>query len=276
MRVGEFLIGENLQLARQSSSNAGRAAELLILLSQTGAKGMSLGELAEASGDARSSVHRALVALADYGLVVQNGNRGRYRLGPGAYGLALRTPSINEVVDVYRPALIEITSRTLLSSYLMVRSGLDMICVDSQVGEIVAQPLVSGIGGRIPLGVGVSGSCILGMMEERARKRCLDQLADKLPQWDVEIDKIESEITCLRNRGYVAGHRSTRGFESLTLALPLMNENWSGLEVALSVLAPTNMLDQAAQEAMVRDMWKTIREAETILLGSGPIDLNSP
>jgi DNA-binding IclR family transcriptional regulator len=252
-------------LARQSSSNAGRAAELLILLSQAGAKGMSLGDLAEAAGDARSSVHRALVALADYGLVVQNGNRGRYRLGPGTYGLALRTPSVNEVVDVYRPALIEITARSMLSSFLMVRSGLDMICVDSQVGQIVAQPLVSGIGGRIPLGVGVSGSCLLGMMDERARKRCLQQLAGKLLEWEVAIDKIESEMACLRSRGYVAGYRSTRGFESLTLALPLMNENWSGLEVALSVLAPMNMLDEAAQETMVRDMWKTIRDAEASL-----------
>lgn len=255
-------------MARQSSSNAGRAAELLILLSQVGAKGMSLGDLAEATGDARSSVHRTLAALADYGLVVQNGNRGRYRLGPGAYGLALRTPSVNEIIEVYRPALIEITARTLLSSFLMVRSGLDMICVDSQVGQIVAQPLVSGIGGRIPLGVGVSGSCILGMMDERTRQRCLDQLADQLPEWEVAVDKILSEIACLHSRGYVAGYRSTRGFESLTLALPLMNENWSGLEVALSVLAPTNMLDEPAQKTMVRDMWKTVREAEASLTGS--------
>lgn len=231
---------------------------------------MSLGDLAEVIGDARSSVHRALVALADYGLVVQNGNRGRYRLGPGAYGLALRTPSVNEVVDVYRSALIEITARTLLSSFLMVRSGLDMICVDSQVGQIVAQPLVSGIGGRIPLGVGVSGSCILGMMDKRARERCLEQLADKLPAWDVAIDKIDAEIACLHSRGYVAGYRSTRGFESLTLALPLMNENWSGLEVALSVLAPVNMLDEAAQEAMVRDMWKSVRAAEATLSDAKP------
>lgn len=231
---------------------------------------MSLGDLAEVIGDARSSVHRALVALADYGLVVQNGNRGRYRLGPGAYGLALRTPSVNEVVDVYRSALIEITARTLLSSFLMVRSGLDMICVDSQVGQIVAQPLVSGIGGRIPLGVGVSGSCILGMMDKRARQRCMEQLADTLPAWDVAVDKIDAEIACLHSKGYVAGYRSTRGFESLTLALPLMNENWSGLEVALSVLAPVNMLDEAAQEAMVRDMWKSIRAAEASLSDAKP------
>ncbi|MGW9231388.1 IclR family transcriptional regulator [Pseudorhizobium sp. NPDC055634] len=246
-------------MARQSSSNAGRAAELLIMLSQAGSKGMSLGELAELIGEARSSVHRALVALADYGLVVQSGNRGRYRLGPGAYGLALRTPSVNEVVDFYRPALIEITGQTLLSTFLMMRSGLDMICVDSQVGQIVAQPLVSGIGGRIPLGAGVSGSCILGMMEERARARCIEQLSEKFPEWDVSLDKIQAEIACLHSRGYVASYRSNRGIETLTLALPLINENWSGLEVALSVLAPPNMLDEKAQEKMVRDMWDCIR-----------------
>ncbi|RDD69704.1 helix-turn-helix domain-containing protein, partial [Paracoccus versutus] len=139
-------------MARQSSSNAGRAAEILILLGQADRKGMALAALAAATGEAKSSVHRTLVALAEYGLVVQNGNRGNYMLGPATYALAHRSLGVNEIVATYRPALIDITGRTQFSTYLMVRSGLDTICLDYQMGQIVAQPYVSGIGGRIPMG----------------------------------------------------------------------------------------------------------------------------
>ena len=85
-------------LARQSSSNAGRAAEILILLGQADRKGMALAALAAATGEAKSSVHRTLVALAEYGLVVQNGNRGNYMLGPATYALAHRSLGVNEIV----------------------------------------------------------------------------------------------------------------------------------------------------------------------------------
>lgn len=223
---------------------------------------MTLGALADASDEALSSVHRTLVALADHGFVIQSGNRGNYKLGPGAYALALRAPSMNEVVATYRPALIEITTKTLLSSYLMVRSGLDTICLDYQVGQIVAQPFISGIGGRIPLGVGISGSCVLAMMEIKARERCLELLADKYGQWDVSREKIEAEIAFYHNHGYVRGNRQSRGIESFTLAVPLLNNNWRGLEVALSILAPVNMLDDAAQIATIDQIREAIRHAE--------------
>lgn len=249
-------------MARQSSSNAGRAAELLILLSQVGAKGMTLGAMAEACGEARSSVHRTLTALSDHGLVVQGGNRGSYRLGPAAYALALRTPSINELVDTYRPALIEVTAHTQLSSYLMLRSGLDTICVDQQVGEIFAQPYVSGIGGRIPLGVGVSGVVLLAMMENRSRDRACDMLTGKWAEWGITRDSIEAEIVNFCATGFLCGIRRSHGIESLTLTLPILNNKWSGLAGALSVLAPLNLLDDKAQAETLEIMKQALANAQ--------------
>lgn len=234
------------------------------MLSQAGTAGMTLSALAKASDEARSSVHRTLVALADHGFVIQSGNRGNYKLGPGAYALALRAPSINEVVATYRPALLEITTRTLLSSYLMVRSGLDTICLDYQVGQIVAQPFISGIGGRIPLGIGVSGSCILGMMEVKARQRCLELLADKYREWDVSREEIEAEIVFYHRHGYVAGLRRSQSMVNLTLAVPVLNNNWRGLEVALSVLAPASTLDETAQAAVIDQMRRVARRADDV------------
>lgn len=249
-------------MARQSSSNAGRAAEVLILLGQAGRRGMALAALAQATDESKSSVHRTLVALADYGLVVQSGNRGNYRLGPGAYGLAQRSPGINELVATYRPALIEISARTQLSTYLMARSGLDTICLDHQAGQIAAQPYVSGIGGRIPLGVGVSGACILGMMEARSRARSLEMLEPQLKRWEVSRALIEDEVARAQRDGFLRGIRRSAGIESLTLSVPILNEELRGMEVAISVLAPLNVLDEAAEMRAVETMRTAIAEAE--------------
>lgn len=245
-------------LARQSSSNAGRAAELLILLGQADSKGLPLSALAAATGEAKSSVHRTLVALADYGFVIQRGNRSNYQLGPGAYALSQRSPSVNEIVTIYRPALITITGKTQLSSYLMIRSGLDTICIDYQLGQIAAQPYVSGIGGRIPLGVGISGVCILGMLDRRSRERCLDMVEDKLREWEIGRAQVEAEIEEFHQHGFLRGIRRSAGIESLTLTIPILNEEWRGTEVAVSVLAPLNMLDVESERQILSIMQETV------------------
>lgn len=249
-------------MVKQSSSNAGRAAELLILLSQAGAKGLTLGAMAEACREARSSVHRTLTALSDYGFVVQGGNRGSYRLGPAAYALSLRTPSINEIISIYQPALIEATAMTNLSSYLMMRSGLDTICIASQMGEIFAQPYVSGIGGRIPLGVGVSGVVILGMMEEKSRTRASELLTPKWSEWGITPESIAAEVTVYREQGHFCGVRRAHGIETLTMTIPLVNDKWTGLEAAMSLIAPLNVLGQDAQSHALNVMRDALKAAE--------------
>ncbi|GGF80866.1 hypothetical protein GCM10011402_36820 [Paracoccus acridae] len=248
-------------MAKQSSSNAGRAAEILILLGQAGRRGMALAALAEATDEAKSSVHRTLVALADHGLVVQSGNRGNYRLGAGTYALALRSPGLNEIVASYRPALIEITASTQLSTYLMARSGLETVCLDYQNGQIAAQPYVSGIGGRIPLGVGVSGSCILAQMDARSRERCLSLNKDTLADWGIPLSLIEEEVESFKLHGFVRGIRRSAGIESLTLTVPLVDDDLRGMEAAISLMAPLNMLDEAAEQKAVATMQAAIAEA---------------
>ncbi|WP_196216713.1 IclR family transcriptional regulator [Paracoccus shanxieyensis] len=248
-------------MARQSSSNAGRAAEILIQLGQADRRGMALASLAETLGEAKSSVHRTLVALADFGLVMQSGNRGNYMLGPAAYALAHRSTGANEIVATYRPALIEITGRTQFSTYLMVRSGLDTICLDHQMGQIAAQPYVSGIGGRIPMGVGVSGVCILGMMDPRSRSRSLDLLEDRLADWNLTRPQIESEIAEFQRHGFLRGIRRSAGIESLTLAVPILSDHLRGIETSISLLAPLNVLDAAAEQNAVHVMRDAIAMA---------------
>lgn len=216
---------------------------------------MSLAQLAEATGEAKSAVHRSLVALGGRGLVIQSGARGNYRLGPTLYALAHRVPAVGEIIRRYRPALIATSARVKRSTYLMMRAGVDIACLDLELGVIAAQPFVSGIGGRIPLSVSPAGIVMLAAMDERSRQVVFEQNAQALQQWRLPLEQIESDIAAYRQNGFVRGIRSTLGIESLALAVPVINDTWLGLEVAMSVLTPIGSLTQS-EELRIVDVMK--------------------
>lgn len=235
---------------RKASSNVRRAGEILLALGDAGPQGSSLSALADRLGDARSAVHRALSALAEHGLVAQSGRRGNYRIGPAIYALANRTPTVANMVATFRPALIGISAETRLSSYLMVRSGLDSICLDYEVGGASVQALFEGIGGRLPLGVGLAGVCVLAQMDTGARERILELNEARYAQWGVDRSVIRQEIEMFRRRGYVAGSRMSDGRELVTIAFPAPAEDFD-TEAAISLLAaPADFDDRMLLEAI--------------------------
>lgn len=204
---------------------------------------MSLAALADATGDAKSAVHRALVSLAEFGLVDQVGRRGNYRLGPAIYALANRTPLIGELVSTFRPALMSITAETGLSSFLMVRAGLDAVCLDFQTGELMAGALVEGVGGRLPLGVGVAGIVLLARMETSARERALDLNRSRYAAWGVDPTQIRAEIDMYLRDSYILGSRALRGVSNMTLAVTAEAGIVSSHDSAISVLSPPDSLN---------------------------------
>lgn len=241
-------------LAKQSSSNVRRAAEILVILGSAGPAGMSLSALANAIGDTKPAIHRALVALSEFGMATQAGRRGNYRLGPAIYALAHRTPSIQDMVTAFRPVLISISAETGLSSFLMVRSGLDSVCLDFQSGAMAAPALFDGVGGRLPLGVGLSGVCVLGMMEKNSRDKIIQANAKKLGEWNVTAEQIRAEIEAFEQAGYVRGIRSAMGIEIMTLSIPAETVDLFSYDAAISVIAPVNWLNEDAIPSTVEAM----------------------
>lgn len=231
---------------KKSSSNVQRAAELLLSLGAAGPGGMSLAALAGATGDAKSAVHRALVSLGNFGFVEQTGRRGNYRLGPAVYALANRSVSIHEMIGMFRPALISITAETGLSSFLMARAGLDSVCLDFQTGAMTAHPFVDGVGGRLPLGVGLAGVCVLAMMEEPTRARILELNAPRMAAWGVTAEQVRAEIAEYNRVGYVLGTREAMSTANVTISVPAETPQLFSNEAAISLLAPIGGLSEAA------------------------------
>lgn len=228
---------KELNVNKKSSSNVRRAGEILLALGAEGQAGMSLAALALATGDAKPAVHRALISLAELGFVDQVGKRGNYRLGPAIYALANRTPIISEMVNAFRPSLMAITAETGLSSFLMVRAGLDAVCLDFHTGELMAGALVEGVGGRLPLGVGVAGIALLARMDDATRERILSLNQPRYKTWGIDPLVIRNDIDTFLRQDFIVAPRSLGGINNLTLAVAVTGEKWSSWEAAISVIS---------------------------------------
>jgi len=231
---------------KNGSQNVTRAARLLLALGDAGGKGLPLSALAAIAGDAKPAVHRALMSLLETGFVVQNGRRGNYLLGPTIYALAHRTPSISDIVAGMRPKLLEITATTGLSSFLMMRAGLDTVCIDMQPGRILAPAMVEGIGGRVPLGVGVAGIVLLAHMDEGQRDYTLSANRGALDSHGLTAEQIRLEIEAYAAKGYAIGSRRGQNFANLSVAFPARGPSMARIDAAVSVLAPESAAEGGA------------------------------
>ncbi|MDD9733228.1 helix-turn-helix domain-containing protein [Mameliella sp. AT18] len=223
----------------RASSNAARAARILAVLGEAGAEGLSLTALAEALGDARAPVHRAVAALVDHGFVMQIGRRGNYHVGPAIHAIALKEAAVGDMTASLRPLLINVAAETGLPTFLMARAGFDSVCLDWQSGFAQVPAMFDGIGGRLPLGVGVGGLVVLGEMDAPGREQVLRINAPRYADWGLSETGVRGELARYLEQGWLLVSRRSGQVDVCSLAMPVRdNVGRGGVELAVSVLAP--------------------------------------
>lgn len=159
----------------QQGSQAGtqsfrRTAQLLRELTRAGEQGASAGELAERCELTRATAYRLLGALVDEGLAVHAPGVRRYFLGPFAYEMGLRAFPRLGLRELCAGTVSSLAEKTGECVFLVMRSGLDTVCLDKQSGAFAVEKMPVDIGSRRPLGVGLSSIAILGALPESERE----------------------------------------------------------------------------------------------------------
>jgi len=223
------------------STNAERAAMVLLKLGESAPSGMALKELASGLGEGKPAVHRTLAALARHGFVEQIG-RGRYRLGPSVYALARREHSALERIQRWRPALMTLAQHFGHCIYLMGRAGLDAVVLDMHVGPAPVQALTSGIGGRLPLGVGPGSIAILSTLDADDRRLIMETNTPRYRERKVEPRLVERLVAGAVARGHA---RDLGDFVAGCggIAVPVRERNGS-CSTAITVAAPLAFLSE--------------------------------
>lgn len=139
-----------------------RAATILRVLERR-PEGLSLGQIAKASGLARSTVQRIVAALAREHFVTSAGPNGGVRIGAGLMGIA--TSGGSSTTALLRPHLRALGEEVGETVDLAVLAGGSAVFVDQVPGRqrLVA---VSAVGQRFPLHCTANGKAVLACMAE--------------------------------------------------------------------------------------------------------------
>ncbi len=225
---------------RQSIQVIARAASVLRAL-EGESHGLSLGQIAQRVGLARSTVQRIVDALGNEQLLIAATPSSGVRLGPALVRLA-ESASV-EFDQLTRPVLVELSQQVGETVDLSVLKGATAVFTDQVQGSHRLRA-VSAIGESFPLHCTANGKALLGTIESRQRDRLLRVPREKYtPATITRGPDLEKELEAYRRTLLAWDHEEhTEGISAVGTAFidPL------GRAVALSIPVPTTRFKRNA------------------------------
>lgn len=164
---------------------------------------LSLTELVQKTGWAKSTVHGLLASMLDSAVVEQDKTDGRYRLGYHLFELGSSVAASWNVMGIVRPYLEEIAEAVGESAYLARLSGDELIlaeCVEPHNGfRVSSEP-----GSRVPLHCSSEGKCILSAMPPAHAKELLRRkgMQSYTPNTITTWEGLEPQLALTKELGY--------------------------------------------------------------------------
>jgi len=164
---------------------------------------MRLSDIASQANFDRATAHRLLASLMRHGLVEQDPDSKRYRLGLELFTLAAAASNRYDVTEVARAALHRLSNLTGDTSFFCMRSGNDLFCIDVETGSYPIKTLPLDIGSRRPLGSGSAGVAALAHMPAPEITALLARHGNRLAAAaGVSVEALEALIARARTLGY--------------------------------------------------------------------------
>ena len=142
-----------------------RAISIIKTVAQYEKTGARMSMIARKLDLPSSTVHRILSVLVSEDFIEYDQATKKYHLGYGLYVLGENAHKF-DISEKYYSALKNVSEKTGETSYLLVRSGNDALCLDRIVGSYPIQVLTFEIGARRPLGIGAGSLAILSALPD--------------------------------------------------------------------------------------------------------------
>jgi DNA-binding IclR family transcriptional regulator len=114
----------------------------------------------------RSTAFRLLRYLSEERLLEFDERERSYYLGPLAYELGLAARGRADLVADWRECLERIAAKTGLTTYLVARSDMEIVCLAVVHGSSVVRAVTLDVGQRLPLGIGAGSLAILSSLPD--------------------------------------------------------------------------------------------------------------
>lgn len=215
-----------------------RAAAILRSL-ENEASGLSLGQIAQRVGLARSTVQRIVAALEAEKLVIAASPTGRVRLGPTLLRLAASVHT--DFASLARPFLMKLSSELRETVDLATIKNDHLVFVDQVVGSQRLRA-VSAVGETFPLYCTANGKAYLAQLDNGAVESLVGRTYEpRTPRTLTRLDALLAELKTVRKTGVAFDREEhTAGICAAGVALRDLLGNY----VAISVPVPsTRFLD---------------------------------
>ncbi|MNU99308.1 HTH-type transcriptional regulator KipR [compost metagenome] len=266
MRQATEILGKQMGGGVQSLA---RAISLLRIVSAMNSTGLRLSELVAASGLPKPTTARLMSELLAAGLVMRNGQR-RFQLGPLTHELGVTSQMNFRLQELCRPSLTALSEATGETTYLKVRSGAEVFCLDLATASRKRKAQISWRGSRAALGTGACGLALLSFMSEADRSDVLFQNAARSPT-DVEtyIGTLRRQVERTRRTGYALSLDDV--FSGMSaIGIPILDR--AGWPIAaLSVSMPTSELNSVSRDRALAALQDQERRLRHTLSQSGVV-----
>ena len=148
--------------------------------------GWRLSELASYCGLNHFTTHRLLAGLVREGMVMQDPDTRRYRLGRLAFELGLAVRKEFDWETLCTPILEQVAEITGDTAFFNLRSGHESICIARCEGAYPLKALTVEVGARRPLCVSAGGAAMLAHMDEAEVERAMRASAPYLERFGPE------------------------------------------------------------------------------------------
>lgn len=218
-----------------------RAVSILEMLAHDGESGVT--KIAEELGVHKSTAFRLIAALERRGLVEQNMDRGKYRLGVGILRLAGATTARLDVVQEARPLARALATETGETVNIAVLSEGAALYLDQIAGGSSLQPH-NWVGQRIPLHATANGKVLLsGLTAGQITTEVGQRFRAYTPTTITSLKKLLVDIDNVRDHGYALVVDELE-IGLTAVAAPLRNAHGDVI-ASLSVSGPTFRFDES-------------------------------
>lgn len=177
-----------------------RAVSILESLAELGLAGVT--EISAAAGIHKSTVFRLLSTLESRGLVEQDDERGRYRIGHTAVQLAAGASQGHDIARVGHTVCQELAQTVGESVHLAIHDGVEVITVDQVLGRASVSAIES-VGKRAPLHATAAGKVFLAEMSAAKLDSVLSRPLEVFTESTIsDREELKKHLAVVREFGY--------------------------------------------------------------------------
>lgn len=233
-------------IARASTLNSVTNAVRVLKSFSSRDREWGVTDLAKRLDLAKSTTHRLLATLAEEGMLEQNVETGRYRLGLAVFDLAAAVPTQYDLHEAVLTPMTDLRNRLGETVQVGVLDGREVVYIERLDSPHTSQVFLQ-IGRRNWGHCSATGKMLLANLPRVQLERILQgwEPVAMTPQTIVDIDRLRSELDEVRLRGYAFNVEEAEEAVN-SVAAPIRDHAGRSI-AALSLAGPADRVDVGNQ-----------------------------